>query len=122
MNEFSNKVVIVTGGGKGVGLGITRCFLAQRATVIVCSRSELEELPEVNGNRAHFVSADVRDVEQINSVIDYAKNTFGRVDVLVNNAGTTHFIPHTDLDAVTDAIWDEIFQVNLKGAFYACRA
>jgi NAD(P)-dependent dehydrogenase (short-subunit alcohol dehydrogenase family) len=54
---------------------------AQGATVIICSRSELESLPEVNGNRAHFFAADVRDIEQINSVIDYAKNTFGRLDV-----------------------------------------
>ena len=42
--------------------------------------------------------------------------------MLVNNAGTTHFIPHADLDALTDGVWDDIFQVNLKGAFYAARA
>ena len=42
--------------------------------------------------------------------------------MLVNNAGMTHFVPHTDLDALTDAVWDEIFQVNVKGAFYCARA
>jgi len=47
---------------------------------------------------------------------------FGGLDVLVNNAGMTHFIAHTDLDAATDAVWDEIFQVNLRGAFYCTRA
>lgn len=47
---------------------------------------------------------------------------FGRLDLLVNNAGTTHFVPHTELGALTEAIWDEIFQVNLKGAFYCARA
>jgi 3-oxoacyl-[acyl-carrier protein] reductase len=46
----------------------------------------------------------------------------GRLDVLVNNAATTSFIPHTDLDALTEKVWDDILQVNLKGTFYGCRA
>jgi 3-oxoacyl-[acyl-carrier protein] reductase len=50
------------------------------------------------------------------------REEFGGLDVLVNNAGTTHFIDHTDLDALTDEVWDGIFAVNLKGTFYACRA
>ena len=70
MNNFKNKVVIITGGGKGVGLGITRCFLTQGATVIICSRSELESLPEVGGNRAHFVAADVRDHMTLRALTD----------------------------------------------------
>lgn len=107
---FKNKVVIITGGGKGVGLGITRCFLAQGATVVICSRSELESLPEVNGNRSHFVAADVRDVEQIKSVVDYAKNTFGRLDVLVNNAGGA---PHTDAATASPRFSEKIIALNL---------
>src|SRR6478735_5191394 len=108
--DFSGKTVIVTGGGKGVGLGITQCFLAQGATVIICSRSELESLPEVNGNRAHFVAADVRDVEQINQVVDYAKNTFGRLDVLVNNAGGA---PNADEATASPRFSEKIIALNL---------
>ena len=110
MTNFKNKVVIITGGGKGVGLGITRCFLTQGATVIICSRSELESLPEVDGNRALFFAADVRDVEQINGVIDYAKNTFGRVDVLVNNAGGA---PHKDAATASPRFSEKIIALNL---------
>lgn len=109
-STFKNKVVIITGGGKGVGLGITRCFLAQGATVVICSRSELESLPEVSGNRAHFVAADVRDVEQIKNVVDYAKNSFGRLDVLINNAGGA---PHTDAATASPRFSEKIIALNL---------
>jgi NAD(P)-dependent dehydrogenase (short-subunit alcohol dehydrogenase family) len=47
---------------------------------------------------------------------------YGRLDVLVNNAGTTYFIPHADLDGLTDEVWDDILSVNLKGTFFCCRA
>src|SRR5256712_7510347 len=55
-------------------------------------------------------------------MIEETARRFGRLDVLVNNAGTTHFIPHSDLDALTDEVWNEILGVNLKGTFFCCRA
>lgn len=109
-HDFTGKTIIVTGGGKGVGLGITHCFLAQGATVIICSRSELESLPEVNGNQAHFMAADVRDIEQINQVVDYVKNTFGRLDVLVNNAGGA---PYSDAATASPRFSEKIIALNL---------
>lgn len=108
--DFTGKTVIITGGGKGVGLGITQCFLARGATVVICSRSELETLPTVNGNRAHFVAADVRDVEHIQRVVEYTKNTFGRVDVLINNAGGA---PHTDAATASPRFSEKIIALNL---------
>ncbi len=48
--------------------------------------------------------------------------TLGGLDILVNNAATTYFVPHTDLDGLTESVWDDILQVNLKGTFYGCRA
>ena len=56
--DFSGKVAIVTGGGKGVGLGITRSFLEAGADVVICGRSELETLPEAGGREAAFIAAD----------------------------------------------------------------
>jgi len=66
--------------------------------------------------------ADVADEEQVKAMIAATIDRFGKLDVLVNNAGTTHFIPHTDLDGLTDKVWNDILSVNLKGTFFCCRA
>jgi NAD(P)-dependent dehydrogenase (short-subunit alcohol dehydrogenase family) len=63
--DYAGKVVIVTGGGRGVGLGITHRFLESGADVVICGRNKPEALPEANGRTAEFIAADVRDVEQI---------------------------------------------------------
>ncbi|WP_071529288.1 SDR family oxidoreductase [Gemmata obscuriglobus] len=62
------------------------------------------------------------DASEVNDLIAATAATFDRLDVLVNNAGTTHFVPHTDLDALTDHVWQDIFGVNVMGAFYCVRA
>ncbi|HEY8494935.1 MAG TPA: SDR family oxidoreductase [Myxococcota bacterium] len=85
--DLSGRVAIVTGGGRGVGLGISERLLEAGADVVVCSRNEPEALPEAGGRRARFVAADVRDVEQIARAIAFVREQYGRLDVLVNNAG-----------------------------------
>ena len=74
--DHSDKVVIVTGGGRGVGRGISERFLDAGAEVVICGRSELQNLPEVNGRKAHFTVADVRDVEQVEAVIHFVGLVF----------------------------------------------
>jgi NAD(P)-dependent dehydrogenase (short-subunit alcohol dehydrogenase family) len=108
--NFSGKTIIVTGGGKGVGLGISKRFLQAGANVVICGRSEVESLPEINGKKAEFIAADVRDVEQINKVIAYTVEKFGGLDVLVNNAGGA---PYTDAATASPRFSEKIIALNL---------
>ena len=84
---FNNAVVLVTGGGKGVGLGISLRFLESGATVYICGRSVPESLPSVpthNGsNIAQFISADVRDLNQAQAMFDKIKTESGSLDCLL---------------------------------------
>jgi 3-oxoacyl-[acyl-carrier protein] reductase len=123
-----HKVALVTGSATGVGRA-TAIRFARRgfAVAINYSRSEAEALDTLQQVQALGVptilcKATVADDAQVRAMVERCRVELGGLDVLVNNAGTTHFIPHADLDAVTDAVWDEIVQVNLKGAFCACRA
>ena len=89
--DMTGKVVLVTGGGKGIGKGISHCFLAAGAEVVICGRNEPEQLPEHDGRSAVFTTCDVRDVEQVDACVDFVVDRFGRLDVLVNNAGGAPF-------------------------------
>ena len=91
--DMTGKVVIVTGGGRGVGRGIAERFLEAGAEVVICGRKPPESLPEHAGRLAHFVAADVRELEQTLAVIVFATQRFGRLDVLVNNAGGSPAAP-----------------------------
>ncbi|MCP5043558.1 MAG: SDR family oxidoreductase [bacterium] len=108
--DFSGKVVIVTGGGRGVGLGITKRYLGAGADVVICGRNEPETVPEVADCKAEFVAADVRDIEQIAAVVAFAKERFGRLDVLVNNAGGA---PEADAATVSPRFSESIIRLNL---------
>ena len=85
--DLSGNAVIVTGGCRGIGRGIAERFLEAGADVVVCCRHEPERLPRSGGREAAFVAADVREPEEIDKVIGFTTKRFGRVDVLVNNAG-----------------------------------
>lgn len=108
--DFSGKAVIVTGGGKGIGAGIAQYFLEAGADVLVCGRSEPESLPAGGGREAIFVSCDVRDYEQIEACVNLAKERFGRLDVLVNNAGGA---PHADAATASPRFSESIIRLNL---------
>lgn len=77
---------------------------------------------ELLGADVRVHKADVSKEHEVKAMIAATVDRYGRLDVLVNNAGTTHFIPHPDLDALTEEVWNDIFSVNVKGTFYCCRA
>jgi 3-oxoacyl-[acyl-carrier protein] reductase len=122
------KVALITGSATGTGRACAVRFAKLGFAVAVnYSKSEADAqetaaLAKACGVPVLLHQATVGDDAQVRAMIARVKKELGGLDVLVNNAGMTHFIDHTNLDALTDAVWDEIFQVNLKGAFYCARA
>jgi len=108
--DMTGKVVIVTGGGRGVGRGIAARFLEVGAEVVICGRKPPESLPEHAGRPAHFVAADVRELEQTLAVIVFAMQRFHRLDVLVNNAGGS---PAAPAATASPRFSEAIFKLNL---------
>ncbi len=122
------KVVLVTGSATGIGRAVAVRFAKEGLAVAVnYSRSEKEanetvELVKAEGAPAILCKGSVADEAAAVEMVQRCVDEWGRLDVLVNNAGTTRFIDHTDLDAVTSEVWDEILGVNLKGTFFCSRA
>jgi NAD(P)-dependent dehydrogenase (short-subunit alcohol dehydrogenase family) len=108
--DLSGRVAIVTGGGRGVGRGISESLLDAGADVVICGRKEPESLPESGGRRALFTPADVRELEQIEAVAGFAEERFGRIDVLVNNAGGA---PPADAATASPRFHEQILRLNL---------
>jgi NAD(P)-dependent dehydrogenase (short-subunit alcohol dehydrogenase family) len=85
--DMSGRAVIVTGGCRGIGRGIAARFLQCGADVVICCRHEPEELPRAGDREAVFVAADVREPDDVDRVVTTTTERFGRVDIVVNNAG-----------------------------------
>ena len=108
--DMRGRVVVVTGGSRGIGRGIATRFLLAGAEVIVCGRHQPADLPVVEGRRPRFVAADLRDIEQVDRVVAAATGGFGRLDVLINNAGGS---PPADAATVSPRFSASIVQLNL---------
>jgi NAD(P)-dependent dehydrogenase (short-subunit alcohol dehydrogenase family) len=124
--DFGGQVVVVTGGGRGVGLAIAKAFLATGAEVVVCGRHEPDpaNLPRARGpggeeRAAVFVVADVRQADQARAVVDAAAARFGRLDVLVNNAGGS---PYALAAEVSPRLVASVVALNLLAPFYCAQA
>ena len=116
---FESKVVLVTGGTKGIGRAIAEGFLGSGAIVVVCARTEPDSLPTASGRSAIFMQCDVRNAAACKELVDRVGEECGRVDVLVNNAGGS---PAVDAATVSPRFSDAIVNLNLMAPLYLSQA
>ncbi|MEZ5373904.1 MAG: SDR family oxidoreductase [Microthrixaceae bacterium] len=116
--DFTGRVALVTGGSRGIGRGISEAFLARGARVVICGRTEPEELPAAGGRTARFVAADVRDAEAVDVLIGDIEANEGRLDVVVNNAGGA---PQVDAGEVSPRFHEAIIALNLTSALHVAQ-
>jgi NAD(P)-dependent dehydrogenase (short-subunit alcohol dehydrogenase family) len=120
--QFTGRAVVVTGGTRGIGAGIARAFLAAGADVLVCGRTvpaSSADIPAADGRTAHFQQADVRDPDQAAAVIAAAHDQFGRVDVLICNAGGS---PESAAATASPRFHAKIIELNLIAPLHCAQA
>ena len=122
--KYTDKVVIVTGGTKGIGEACVRVFVEAGSYVVFCARhepgtSEVASLNSKGPGSARFISCDVSKVEDIRRLIDTTVATFGRVDCLINNAGWHP--PHLPIDKFSIEDFRALLDLNIVSIFAACK-
>jgi 3-oxoacyl-[acyl-carrier protein] reductase len=129
MADLAGKVAVVTGGATGIGLATVRRFARAGAAVVInysrnvaAAESAQTEL-RGQGARVLAIRTDVSQDGEVRAMMDRIAAEWGGIDYLVNNAGWTKRVqPHRDLESLTDEVWERVWAVNVKGAFYCVRA
>lgn len=125
--KLENKIALVTGGGTGIGKATSLLLAGEGCDVAVnYSRSKADAEATVGeiealGRKAIAIQADISNETAVRDMFASIDQQLGQLDILVNNAATTQFVPYTDLDGMTSEIWDQLFAVNVKGTFFCCR-
>lgn len=120
--NFSEKVVLITGGAQGIGKETARQFLQQGATVVIGDYDESagrNALVELKSEKVTFCKVDVTDSTQIEEMVQSTVSKHGRIDVLINNAGITH---DGFLTKMKETDWEKVIAVNLSGVFKCTKA
>lgn len=119
--EFADRVAIVTGSSSGIGEAIAHRLSALGATVVVNSSNSVEAGEAVSAalpGESCYIRADISDQAQAHALVDQTIERYGRLDMLINNAGWTTLVPHHDLEALTDEIFRRTFEVNIFGTWW----
>ncbi len=123
-NEIAGKVVVITGASSGLGEATARHLSAQGASVVLGARrvDRIQALAAEltgTGGKAIAIATDVTDYDQVKRLVDAAVQAYGRVDVMINNAG---LMPHSPLERLKIDDWDRTIDVNIKGVLYGIAA
>lgn len=122
------RVALITGGGTGIGRAVALAFAKSGVNLVInYSRScieaeETQEAARALGVEALVVRADVSRDSEVRAMVGRTLQNFDRLDILVNSAGVTDYVVLSDLEGLTDAHWNRVWEVNVKGLFYSCRA
>ena len=124
--SLTGKVALVTGGGGGIGSAICRRLAAAGAQVVVNYNSNAQKaeavIASMAGENHPAIQASVTDSATLRQMAAQVRERYGKLDLLVNNAGITRPVPHADLDGLADEWIDRILQTNFRGAFACVRA
>ncbi len=123
--ELAGKVAIVTGSSSGIGEEIARRLSDLGASVVVNSANSVDAGKQVANTlpgKSLYVQADISDLAACQTLIDTTLNSFGQLDILINNAGWTTLVAHHDLDSLTDEIFEKTFDVNVFGTWWLTKA
>lgn len=127
--DLQGRVALITGGAGGIGGAVVRSLVkAGVGGVAINYRKSAKDADDLaaemdrSGAKTLAIQADVKSDDQVRAMMKRIQAHFGRLDIVVNNAGVTHWVKLSDLEGLTDAIWDEILDVNVKGAFRCARA
>ncbi|HEX6300449.1 MAG TPA: SDR family oxidoreductase [Acidimicrobiia bacterium] len=125
MTDLQGRVAIVTGSSSGIGEAVARNLSLAGANVVVNSSTSVSEGQRVAAalpTDAIYIQADIANPHQCQGLVDQALNRFARLDIVVNNAGWTTHVDHTDLDGLTDDILRKTFEVNVFGTWWVTKA
>jgi NAD(P)-dependent dehydrogenase (short-subunit alcohol dehydrogenase family) len=119
--DLAGKIVLVTGGARGIGLAIARGFVDCGAKLIICDRNAdtLAHSRSVLGESVETMVVDVADESAVIALRDQVKSQFGRLDVLVNNAGIG--VDSARMERTSTASWNSVLDINLDGVFFCCK-